>query len=225
MSSPSHHAFWNPSYDSRGSRLNKILIIEFGTRVFGDSDEANNIKFRATPFGYTVTTISNYTAFLNEDLTKYAHIWDLGYNTVIPLQVQDKYIDYLQNGGAAFLIGENPYFQTRNDSVCRLIGAAGGGTVTTGGGGGEDITVPIVPEFLLANQTPTVTFAAPSGFPNYGTGTPITTGLTCAVMWKTGSLSACLSGALVSILDVNFLQTQYLQSDFIENLIACSDKK
>jgi hypothetical protein len=171
-----------------------------------------------------VTKIEDYTAFLNEDLTKYAHIWDLSYNTVIPLQVQDKYIDYLQNGGAACLIGENPYFQTRNDSVCRLIGAAGGGTVTTGGGG-EDITVPIVPEFLLANQTPTVTFAAPSGFPNYGTGTPITTGLTCAVMWKTGSLSACLRGALVSTLDVNFLQTNYLQSDFIENLIACLDKK
>lgn len=190
----------------------------------GDSNEANNIEVRATTVGYTVTKITNYTAFLNEDLTKYAHIWDLGYNTVIPLLVQYKYINYLQNGGAAFLIGENPYFQARNDSVCLLIGAAGGGTVTTGGGGGN-ITVPIVPEFLLDNQTPTVTFSAPSGFPNYGTGTPVTTGLTCAVMWKTGSLSNCVRGALISILDVNFLQTQYLQSDFIENLIAMLNRK
>ena len=220
MSSPSHHALWNPSYDDRGDRLSDVLIVLVGE----NAGEVTNVTTREVAAGFTVTTISTYAAFLNEDLAKYAHIWDLGHNTVIPPLVQAKYINYLQNGGAAFMMGENSNFQTRNDSICSLIGAAGGGVVTTGGNAGI-ITVPIVPEFLLVNSTGSVTFNAPAGFTARGTGTAITTGLTCAVMWKTRSLSNCVRGALVSILDVNFLQTSYLQSDFVHNLIAMLNRK
>lgn len=220
MSSPSHHALWNPAYEDRGARLTDVLIVLTGE----NAGELNNVRVREEAAGFTVTTMGTYADFLNESLAKYAHIWDLGYNTVIPPLVQAKYIDYLQNGGAAFMMGENSGFQSRNDSVCSLIGAAGGGVVTTGGNAGI-ITVPIVPEFLLVNSTPSVTFNAPAGFTARGTGTAITTGLTCAVMWKTRSLSNCVKGALVMILDVNFLQTAYLQSDFVHNLIAMLNRK
>jgi hypothetical protein len=41
-----------------------------------------------------------------------------------------------------------------------------------------------------------------------------------AAMWVTGSLPNAPAGAIMSILDVNFLTNTYLQVDFIDNIIA-----
>jgi hypothetical protein len=41
-----------------------------------------------------------------------------------------------------------------------------------------------------------------------------------AAMWETGSLSNAPAGAIISVLDVNFLTDAFLQNDFIDNIIA-----
>ena len=79
---------------------------------------AATIASRETSLGFTPTTITSYASFVSADISKYAHIWDLGYDTLMTTAAADKYKTYLQGGGAAFLLGENGFLWTE---VTQLI--------------------------------------------------------------------------------------------------------
>ena len=79
-------------------------------------------------------------------------------------------------------------------------------------------------------------FYAPNYFTNYGTGTPIASGSygPSAVVWKTGSLSNAPAGAIVSVLDINFIVNPAYgsnyngaqwQPNFVDNISIVLNKK
>ena len=111
-----------------------------------------------------------------------------------------------------FFLGENVGgFLPRDNSICSLINSISSGTASISsyyppyspGGLSESIS----PEFLIDNNSSTVTYYTPGFFSGYSTGTPISNGGPGAsgVIWKTGSLSGAPAGAVVVVLDVNFL--------------------
>jgi hypothetical protein len=122
---------------------------------------------------------------------------------------KNKYVQYIQDGGAIFLLGENAYFNERNWWINDVISTVGGGSINvrndTVGFNVHGATT--AAEFLLANSRADITFYAPNFFTSYGTGTPVAnTGYgPASVIWKTGSLSGAPAGAIVSVLDINFL--------------------
>jgi len=188
-------------------------------------DMIPNITPRENSAGYAVTVLNSYSDFLQEDLSKYAHIWDIAFNTVIPDDARNKYISYLQAGGAVFLLGEHAYFKARNDNIAYLINLVGDGSVGVDTNQVGTVTETIASEFLLANSNTQVTFYSPGVFSSIGTGTPmISSGYVSAAMWKTGSLANAEKGAIVAVLDIDFL-CDYLQPDFIDNIAICLNKK
>jgi hypothetical protein len=173
---------------------------------------AQTVANRESTLGFLTQVVTSYSilnSLSRDQMNKFAHIWDLGYRTPMSGAATAKYTQYLQDGGALFLLGENTYFNIRNQSICDLINNLGGGSASirydTAGFG--TIGANTASEFLLANGTAGITFYAPNGFTGYGTGTPIAnSGIgPPAVMWKTGSLSGARAGAVVSVLDINFL--------------------
>lgn len=194
------------------------------------------IKAREEALGFRATLITGY-ANLPTDLSKYVHIWDIGYAspyTVNPSDPTSKLTAYLQQGGALFMLGENVYFNSKDQTIDNFITGLGGGTVTTFTGYDYlgDITATVQPEFRLANNGTYVTFGWPNVFTSWGTGTPIAvagTTLPAAVVWKTGSLSNARAGAIVSVLDINFFggsyAPEYYNPEFIANLSIVMNKK
>jgi hypothetical protein len=245
---PSLHGFWGKGTandratppDQGG--LSDVLIVWDPTSFYDDAgvgsaynryhalDEAPidmipNIIPRENAAGYTVTVLTSYYAFLQEDLSKYAHIWDIPFATNIPDSVRLKYISYLQAGGAVFLLGEHAGFGSRNNDICYLINSAGDGGVGVGNSQVGTVAETMADEFLLANSNTQVTFYSPGVFTSTGNGTSmITSGYISAAMWKTGSLTNALKGAIVAVLDIDFL-SDYLQPDFIDNIAICLNKK
>ena len=121
-------------------------------------DMIPNITPRENSAGYTVTVLSSYYAFLQEDLSKYAHIWDIAFASNIPDSVRNKYISYLQAGGAVFLLGENAYFNARNGDIAYLINLVGDGSVGVDSNQVGTVTETIAGEFFLANTNTQVPF-------------------------------------------------------------------
>ena len=203
---------------------------------------AQSVAGRETSLGFLTQVITSY-AQLNtlsrDQMNKFSHIWDVGYHSSGIGSAQSKYIQYLQDGGALFLLGENVAFLNRDQTEDTLINAAGGGggvDVRTDSSGQGTYTEYTAGEFLLANGRSDVTFYVPNYFTNYGTGTPIATGSygPSAVVWKTGSLSNAPAGAIVSVLDINFIvnpayganyQNAQWQPWFLDNLSLVLNKK
>ncbi|WP_170252988.1 autotransporter outer membrane beta-barrel domain-containing protein [Vogesella mureinivorans] len=123
-------------------------------------------------------------------------------------------------------MGENPGFgATRNAAIVEFIASLGGGTLGNPTQYGSGATT-VNQAFRINNQTASVTFPASALFPSAGTGTCITTDC-AAVAWGVGTLANAPTGTVISVLDVNFLQTGFLDSnsypgisDFVKNLIA-----
>ncbi len=203
---------------------------------------AQTVAARESSLGFLTTVVTSYAqldAIPRETMNTYAHLWDVGYHTTPSSIATNKYVQYLQDGGAAFLLGENAYFNERNWWLLGVVSSAGGGNGVsvrndTAGFGIHGATT--ASEFLLANSTAGITFYAPNFFTNYGTGTPVAnTGYgPAAVMWKTGSLSNARAGAIVSVLDINFLlNPQYganygnaqWQPWFVDNLSIILNRK
>jgi hypothetical protein len=184
---------------------------------------STTIANKETALGMIPTTMLSYAEFealTDAQISQYAHIWDIGYDTLITSAVGNKYLTYLSNGGAIFLLGENSLFIQRDETLVNIIDLAGGGTVTTSNAALAVETASVEAEFRLQNQTPTVQFNAPGSFSNIGAGTILSqssSGVHAAV-WKTGSLSGHPTGAIVSVLDINFLVGASVQPDFINNL-------
>lgn len=191
------------------------------------SQIAATISARETALGFTPTTITSYTdlaAIPTATLNNYAHIWDIGYNTVITSGAQTIYTDYLQNGGAIFILGENLLFNARDGSLSSFITSVGGGTVTHDANAPKQSeTTTVAAEFRLANNSATVTFDAPGRFLTLGTGTAMTTEKQAAV-WKTGSLANATSGAIAVVLDINVF-TSALDQNFVDNISITLNKK
>jgi hypothetical protein len=191
------------------------------------SQIAATISARETALGFTPTTVTTYAALAaipTATLNNYSHIWDIGYNTVISTGATSIYTDYLQNGGALFILGENLLFNFRDGSIASFITSVGGGTVTHDANAPKQMeTTTVAPEFRLANSSATVTFDAPGRFLTLGTGTAMTTEKQAAV-WKTGSLSNAQTGAIAVVLDINVF-TSALDQNFVDNISITLNKK
>lgn len=189
------------------------------------------IQARGLALGYTVDLVSSYSSLISTELTMYSQIWDLGYAspyTTNPNNPTTKLLNYLQSGGALFLLGENSAFQPRDNQIGTFLETAGGGIDITEGTVDFNYqrTLTLNPQFVLANNSNQVTFARPGVFVNTGTGTPMTplfplTGESQypAVMWTFGSMGSAPMGSVMSILDVNFISGIYQNLAFIDNII------
>jgi hypothetical protein len=180
-----------------------------------------NITATEVSLGNTVTVITSYSS-IPANLSQYDHIWDINVQEggaavqtlLVPTGAATKYTTYLQQGGGLFILGENAQNYTpRNNDLASFITNLGGGNIQSSNQSINN-SLNIESEFLIANNRNTVTFAAIGRFSSIGTGTPITknpidslTGH--AVVWKTGSLSLAPKGAIVVVLDFNFLSSNY----------------
>ena len=193
-------------------------------------DEAVGLDSRQVAAGNTVRTIDlsggAYSSYTPTGLSAYAQVWDLGATAALTTAQINAYTTYLQGGGTLFIMGENASFgATRNTSLVSLISSLGGGS-TGAITATSNTQTTVASQFRIANTTTTVTFPAVGLFPSPGTGTCITA--ECgAVAWGVGTLSSAPLGTLVSVLDVNFMQTSFLVNasypgtqDFTDNLIA-----
>lgn len=192
-----------------------------------------NLAARLTAQGLTPTLVQSYAALNGLDLTQYSQLWDIGYAspyTTNPNDPTTKLYNYLQGGGSLFILGENSNFGVRDDAIDTFVTGIGGGNVVRSGTDyNYVVNTTMNSEFLIANQISAVSFSRPGGFTSLGTGTgmtnPFSTNVYVAAMWKTGSLSAASSGAIVSVLDINVFAGSYLNNNFIDNLIQSLNKR
>ena len=205
----------------------------------GGAGMVANITEIEVSLGNTVDVISSYSN-LPTDLSQYDHIWDInvpdsGQTLLVPTGAAAKYTTYLQQGGGIFLLGEFSAYAARNNDLVSFITNLGGGNIQIS----PDLIGPdllnMESEFLLANNTNAVTFNYVGRFSSIGTGTPITrnpidSSTGHAVIWKTGSLSLAPKGAIVVVLDFNFLSSNYLSGapfnskDFMANVSQILNK-
>jgi len=195
-----------------------VLIVDYNLV----SGIASNLGNQQTLAGNTFTIVNGTAASnLPNSLAGFQQVWDLGANQ--PITYASAYTSYLQGGGDLFLMGENAYYgATRDAALTPFLAALGGGTVTTAASDSGN-TQTMAAQFLSQNQSAAVSYAAVGSFSSLGTGTCMTSdgiGGCGAAVWGVGSLSNAMKGALVSVLDVNFLQTEYLQPSLIQNLIG-----
>ena len=218
-----------------------VLVFYQDDGQYTDVDPATqiwpNIQAQEIAQGMNPEFIIGY-GNLPADLTKYSHIWDIGYNSPYvagPNDPTNKLLSYLQAGGGFFMLGENSGFPYKDDTIDTFIGAAGGGSVTydTSLDPLVSYNVIVQPDFLIANQDNSIIFAAPGLFTAVGTGTPMTSSPFVAptlwypaVCWKTGSLTNAPRGAITSVLDVNFVADgSNLNLDFIDNIILTMNQR
>ena len=189
---------------------------------------ASVISARETALGFVPTTLTSYASLAATDITNYAHIWDVGYDTLMTSAAADQYKAYLQSGGAAFLLGENGIFVARNNTIDNFISSYMGGGAVDASAFDPNISVNaiVADQFLLANNDNTVTFNRPGRFDTIGTGTAMATSDfgTHAVVWQTGSLSQAVTGAICSVLDINFLVGAG-DPNFIDNVSIVLNRK
>lgn len=129
-------------------------------------------------------------------------------------------------GGSLFVIGENPGFASRNNTIIAQVSSAGGGTINAFTSAGQ----PSSPETVLAPFTgPTplsnIQYLASSASTTRANGRFITVGATgfgTALLFPPGTMTNATAGALIIAFDVNFMQAGADANSqiFIANLIA-----
>jgi len=189
---------------------------------------AANISARESALGFIPTTITSYASLVATDISQFAHVWDVGYDTLMTSGAASKYKTYLQSGGAIFLLGENGLFVSRNNTLDNFIEIdMGGGVCSTSGGNLNAIVASTVAtQFLLANNDNSVTFNNPGVWTAIGNGTAMATsgfGIHAAV-WKFNSLSQAPTAAICSVLDINFLVAPDFDSNFVDNVSIVLNK-
>jgi hypothetical protein len=188
---------------------------------------ATNISNREIALGFTPTTITSYASLIGTDISKYAHIWDVGYDTLMTTAAAAKYKSYLQTGGAIFLLGENSNFVDRNNNLDNFVEVdLGGGSISISISSAVVlVNATVSNEFLLSNNDNTVSLNAPGVFTSIGNGTTLVSselGIH-GVVWRTNSLSQAPTAAVCSVLDVNFLSTDF-DSNFVDNVSIVLNK-
>jgi hypothetical protein len=239
--------FWFRPVD-RGLKSKKVLVFyDPLTNVFGNPNYYNSgdvnpldvypvIANREIALGFQPELCTSFSALAALNLNEYAHLWDIGYATPYatnPNNPTTQLSNYIKQGGAMFMLGENIYFQTRDTTIDDFVMGLGSGTVsqTTDSSYYDVIPCIVQPEFLLANTNNSVTFNAPGAFNSYGSGTTIAVSsvpglpLPTAICWKTGSLSAAPNGSIVSVLDINFFLGGSYNPDFVDNISLILNKK
>jgi hypothetical protein len=198
------------------------------------------IQSREIAAGYDPELIVGYDN-LPEDMSIYSHIWDIGYASPYsnnPLtDPTSKLTTFLQGGGSMFMLGENVGLNqpgpspelTRWSTIKEFLNVLGANTdqptvLSIDPTYYGIITSTIKPEFLIANNNNIVTLYAPGGWLDINQGTAMTTPLTGgpaypAVMWETGSLPNATTGAIISVLDVNFLTTGFYRLILLTTLL------
>lgn len=217
------------------SSLSLAIGLAFAPKAFsadvliynGDySDVANSLAARQTVAGNTPTVISwtgNSIPGL-PSLNSYQQVWDVNGHLALTSDQQAAYQSYLQRGGVLFLMGENTsYGAARNATLISFISSVGGGTLSIVGNGGGAETVSSAMQ--SPNAINSVSYAASGSYTSPGTGTCLTVNgsNTCsAIAFSKGRLANATSGALVSVLDINFLESSRAASfqSFVDNLIA-----
>lgn len=161
------------------------------------------------------------------DLSPYGQIWDIRFSNTWALTSSDEaaYLSFLQGGGGIFLMGENDYFMARNNSIFDFILQAGGGTVGfTNARDGQAVCGP----FTGPNPVSSNWYTAAGYFNGRGTGDWITAP-TCdaasggsGIAFGVGTLANAPAGALTTILDVNFMETDAYENSqaLTRNLIG-----
>lgn len=191
------------------------------------------IAAREAALGYDSILVTSYEDLLTYNLFDYTHLWDIGYASPYTTNPNDPTIrlyQYLQYGGAMFILGENSNFGARDSSIDDFITNIGGGSVVRGTTdySSSSIEVTVDPTFLLANSSNKVTFARPGTFTSIGNGTPMTGPFLnseyVAVMWKTGSLNVANAGSLISVLDVNIFVNRFQNIPFIDNMLLSMNR-
>lgn len=174
-----------------------------------DDDVSSNLATQLGGTGLNTTTVTS----LPGSLSPYQQIWDVrfGFAGTDPISggEQTQYVNYLQSGGAMFVMGENSAFTNRNNSVVSLITAAGGGTPTFASG---DNAQDVLPAAQTPNPITTIGYLAPGGITQatIGTGQCLTrdsNNVCSAIAWGVGSLTNAPTGSLVAVFDINFMQT------------------
>ena len=244
----------NQNYDSFSKRLvktafdrglnnNNVLITYDASSLDGDiTNTMTGITARETSLGKNVTVLT-YDQLPN-DLSLYSHIWDIDYVTnQIVIANSTKYTNYLQGGGALFLLGEHAGYATRNNTLVTLLNSLGAGSIvldTPYQTNNPSILFTVENQFLLENSNSSVRYPAAGRYQSIGTGVDIVKSAEVygaypvgsggvAVLWKTGSLANAPKGAIVSVMDVNiwqpnFANTPYNGSDFIKNVSLILDR-
>ena len=250
MFNASRTGFWfrYPLQPDRRLSSNRVLVF-YDNYTQGPAGETNYYESGDVAPGYSVWPVIRGRELslgmqpelivgyenLPADLTQYAHIWDIGYAspygghpTFNPTSLLKTYI---QKGGAMFMLGENAAFATRDDTIELFIYELTYQLPTTGSYTFSTITQTVASEFLLANNSNSITWANPGEFTSYGSGTPMTTGGSigpAAVAWKTGSMANAPKGAVIAVLDINFFGNlfggPYQNIDFISNLSLTLNK-
>ena len=183
----------------------------------------DNLKSLHTAVGNNVTV----SDLLPADLSGFKQVWDIRFDQALNANAQSGYTSFLQAGGGLFLMGENAGFMSRNDSILSLISSLGGGAIGFADCSSSVQTVNV--PFNGPNAVTSVAFAAPGCFDNSGTGQWISSTssgssiLGSGIAFGVGSLSNAMTGALTSILDVNFMQGVYDQpasQNLTKNLIG-----
>jgi hypothetical protein len=241
--SPGRLGFWfrEPIVPPRPQRKKALMFFDYWTEGpyamtdyyrGGDVNPASDVFSVIGPLlertGLTVDYATSYSQIMDMDLDQYSQLWDVGYAspyisnpTVNPTL---KLEQYLKNGGSMFIMGENSWFGARDDAIDIFVTGLGGGNITRSFVDHNFImNSTVYPEFRLANQAAQTTFNRPGTFVSLGAGTPMASGVNnefCAVMWKTGSLVQAPKGAIVSVLDINIFTRTYLESNFVDNVIA-----
>jgi hypothetical protein len=145
-------------------------------------------------------------------LAGYTQIYDTRYdnNPNFSAGEMAQYLAFLNAapGNTLFLIGENGGFNARNAPVLQFVALAGGGTIAVPA---QTVDGPEVvnPPFTGPNVISTITYAACGLVTSAGTGAFATqqAGGGCAVFWDEGTLANARTGALIVVLDVNFMAT------------------
>ena len=235
-----HIGFWSNRriMDRSITKSKNVLIVydpnsirpDMYTTDVNPSSIASTISSRETALTFipaTVTTYSSFLAIPDVTVENYAHIWDVGYDTYMTEAVETKYANYLATGGAMFLLGENGSFVQRDGDITNFITNMGGGSVTADAQTTGISSATVASEFLLANQTSSVTFNNVGRFGSIGNGTIMASSSngTHAAVWKTGSLTNQPNAALASVLDINFLVGGDTQGPFIDNLSIVLNQK
>jgi hypothetical protein len=201
-----------------------ILIVS-GHDIFGPSggypstteEAAGVLNTELTTAGNTVTVV---TTGVPANLTGYTQIYDVRFDNATPFTSAEMgyYLTFLQAApnNTLFLMGENTYFNTRNGLILQFIAQAGGGTIAlpvanninTGTGAYEPETV--ASQFATTpNVISTVTFADCGLMTTAGTGAFATSQSAggCSIFFGRGALQNAPQGAVVVVLDVNFIAT------------------
>lgn len=178
----------------------------------------SHITTYLTDLSYTVTTVT----VLPSDLSPYAQVWDVRFDAALLAGETTTYSTYLAAGGSLFLMGENPGFNTRNNTLISYVAALGGGAL--GVLGSTSAAQTIQAPFTGPNPLTTITYAGGGEVASAGTGTFITTDGTggTAINFGPGALSGATAGALIVVFDVNIIYDtgNLIEIAFVKNLIS-----